>query len=182
MVEYEDKELVRRCLGGDTSAFAILIDRYQRPLFNTALRMTGDYEEARDITQSVFMKVYQKLETYKPEHKFFSWIYRMLVNESINFLNRRDRAQALEPGLVSETKTPADHHHATQLNNQMQEALLELQFDYRMVILLRYFNDMSYKEMSYLLGIPEKTIKSRLYTARRLMAEILLHRGITSHG
>ena len=181
MIECDDAALVRQCLEGDTVAFEALVDRYQKPLFNTALRMTGDFEEAKDITQTVFVKVFEKLNTYKPRHKLFSWIYRMLVNESINFLNRRDHYQGLDLNLVSENKTPEEQHQANELSDKIQNALIELQFDYRMVILLRYFNGMSYKEMSYILSAHEKTIKSRLYTARRLLADILQKRGIVAN-
>ena len=103
MSDSEDRSLIRRCLRGDTEAFGRLIDRYQGPLFNTALRITGDCEEAKDITQTIFIKAYEKLSSYKPEHKFFSWIYRMLINESINSVNRIKHIRGLDPNLLSTT-------------------------------------------------------------------------------
>ena len=73
--DHEDEQAVARCLGGDTAAFACLVERYERVLFSVALRMLGDAEDARDATQDAFIKVYQRLGDYKPEHRFFSWIY-----------------------------------------------------------------------------------------------------------
>jgi RNA polymerase sigma-70 factor (ECF subfamily) len=182
MSEMDDAAVVRQCLEGNTALFGTLIDRYQKPLFNTALRMTGDYEEARDIAQTVFVKAYMKLDTYRAEHKFFSWIYRMLVNESIGYLKQRKNYQALSPDILSDGKTPEEEHQSHEVSNTIQEALIELQFDYRLVIVLRYFNDMTYSEMSQVLEIPEKTVKSRLYSARQLLAKSLQQKGIESHG
>jgi len=181
MLKHDDAAVVRRCLDGDTAAFAALVDRYQKPLFNTALRMTGNYEEAQDIAQTVFVKAYMKLDTYRAEHKFFSWIYRMLVNESISALKQRKYTQAVDPDQIVGGKTPEEERHINEVNNNIQKALVELNFDYRLVIVLRYFNDMSYSEMSHVLDIPEKTVKSRLYTARQRLAEILQRKGIVSH-
>lgn len=182
MSDHDDRNLVRRCQGGDVEAFGRLIDRYQEPLYNTAFRMTGDEEEAKDITQTVFIKAYEKLNTYKPEHKFFSWIYRMLVNESINSLNRRKHLQGLDLNLAGSSSTPEGHFRDAELSGKIQQALIKLPFDYRMVIVLHYFNDITYKEMGDLLDLAEKTVKSRLYTARQQLAAILRKDGIFSHG
>ena len=78
-----------RCVRGDTAAFAALVERYERVLFSVALRMLGDAEDARDATQDAFIKVFQRLGDYNPEHRFFSWIYRILTNECLNALRAR---------------------------------------------------------------------------------------------
>ena len=81
--------MVARCVAGDTAAFAQLVERYERVLFSVALRMLGNPEDARDATQDAFVKVFQRLHDYKPEHRFFSWIYRILTNECLNALRAR---------------------------------------------------------------------------------------------
>ena len=89
MNEDNDGELVRRCYERDRRAFEKLVVRYERPVFNAALRMLHDREEARDVAQTVFLKVYEHLADYDPSHRFYSWIYRIALNESINTLHRR---------------------------------------------------------------------------------------------
>ena len=95
MIEQNDRECIRHCLQGDVEAFAILIDRYQRQMFNIAYGMTHNYEDAQDITQSVFIKVYEKLRLYKTKYKFFSWLYRITVNETLNFIKKNKQTEEL---------------------------------------------------------------------------------------
>lgn len=171
-----DRRLVRRCLEGDERAFADLIDHYQKPLFNVALRMVGDHDDARDITQTALIKAFRKLDTYDPKHRFFSWIYRITVNESLNVLSRRERHEILDPDLILEQGSPEEEHRQARLAQRVQAAVMELPPDYRQVVILRHFVDLSYREVSSLMDIPEKTVKSRLYTARQQLRDILLGR------
>src|SRR5262245_60126107 len=85
----EDAELVRRSLAGETTAFGVLVTRYQKVLYTVAIRMLGNAEDARDATQDAFVKAYQRLGTYDPAYRFFSWIYRILVNECLNMIRGR---------------------------------------------------------------------------------------------
>ena len=90
----EDANLVRQCLAGDTRAFDALVRKYHKPLYHLALRMVRDRDDAMDIVQGVFVKVYQKLGSYDERHEFFSWIYRITINESINFASRSTNASS----------------------------------------------------------------------------------------
>ena len=96
MNEESDGALVRRTCSGEPRAFEALVRRYEKPVFNAALRMLHDREEARDVTQTVFLKVYEHLGEYDPSHKFYSWIYRIALNESIKTLQRRKPTAALD--------------------------------------------------------------------------------------
>jgi len=174
----DDAVLIRQCLEGDSNAFGVLIDRYQKPLYNTALRMTGDSEDARDITQDTFVKAYERLKEYRPEHKFFSWIYRILINDAINHLKQRKQTQGTEVEIVSHGRAPDEEFDANRQSGRIERALRDLSFDQRVVIVLRYFNDMSYQEMSDVLSLPEKTVKSRLYCARQNLATLLTQLGV----
>ena len=176
----DDAQLVRLCREGDAAAFGELIDRYQKTLFNTALRMTGDYEEARDITQSAFVKAYERLESFNPEFKFFSWIYRILLNEALNALKQRRQNADVDPEQLAHDHTPEREFEAQKLSAKIDTALRALSLEYRVVIVLRHFNEMSYDEMSEILSIPAKTVKSRLYTARQNLAAILAEMGVVS--
>ena len=168
----DDHELVDRCLRGDLEAFAPLVARYQKPLFNVALRMVRDREDARDITQTAFVKAYEKLRSFDRRHRFFSWIYRIAVNECLNFVSRRRPERPLLAA-VPAADDPERDAEASELAARVQDALVTLTPDYRLVVILRHFLGLSYVEMSETLLIPEKTVRSRLYTARQRLAEVL---------
>jgi len=172
--EADDIALVEQCLAGDTAAFGQLVDRHQTAVFNVALRMVNRYEDAQDIAQTVFLKAFQNLSRYKAEYKFFSWIYRMVINESINFLERRRPAEPLEDNHVSPQPTPHDSLEASELNGTIERAIASLSPEYRAVIILKHLEDLSYDEIARALGIPEKTVKSRLFSARRQLGEVLI--------
>jgi RNA polymerase sigma-70 factor (ECF subfamily) len=178
MTEPDDKALVQRCLDGDPEAFAVLIDRYQRVLFNVSLRMLNNPEDARDATQTAFVKAYEKLDTFNPKYKFFSWIYKIMVNESLNQLARRRPHEEVDERMPSEEKTPEDRFETTQVEENVQRAVVELPLDYRRLVVLRHFGNLSYRDMSGALDLPEKTVKSRLYTARQMLRDILLKQGV----
>src|SRR5262245_25655943 len=102
MFESDEQALAERAKGGDDRAFAKLVAAYERVIFNLALRMTNDREDARDITQSVFVKVYRNLDSFDPKYKFFSWIYRIGMNECLNHRGRKRAHEALDPELVTD--------------------------------------------------------------------------------
>ncbi len=180
VVGSEDGEeaLLDRCLAGDRGAFGQLIDRYQRVLFNVSLRMVGNREDAQDITQTAFLKAYENLGTFDRRHKFFSWVYRIMINESLNHLSKTRRTEPLDESLQSGARGPDEECSQNRLRETIQAALLDLSPDYRQVIVLRHFAQLSYEEMSEALDVPEKTVKSRLHTARQLLGGIFSRHGI----
>lgn len=180
MTDTDEVVLVQRTLAGDTGAFGELVDAYEKVLFNTALRMVNDREEARDLTQTAFLKAYRNLESYDPKHRFFSWIYRILMNETLNLLARRRPNVALDERLVARERRPDEQAETNEIGAIVEEALMELTPDYRQVVILRHFLQFSHREIGDLLHVPEKTVKSRLYTARQQLGGILQRRGVTS--
>ena len=180
MTETDEEALVERAKRGDSRAFEALVDQYQRVVFNLALRMVNDREEAKDIAQTVFVKVYQKLDSYDASYRFFSWIYRIAVNESLNYRSRRRRHEELDPGLEADSRRPDDYAALGEVGTEIGCALMQLSPDYRAVVIMRHFLELSQAEMSQILGVPEKTVKSRLHSARRLLGEMLSRKGITS--
>jgi RNA polymerase sigma-70 factor, ECF subfamily len=169
----EDEQVIARCVGGDTAAFASLVERYERVLFSVALRMLGDPEDARDATQDAFIKVFQRLGDYKPEHRFFSWIYRILTNECLNTLRAR-RPQDPEIPDLAITSDALEALELEERRRAVQAAIIALPRDYRDVLILRHFGELSYEEVADTLAIPVKTVKSRLYTARQQLGQRLL--------
>jgi RNA polymerase sigma-70 factor (ECF subfamily) len=168
----KDRALVRRCLENheDRAAAGALVDRYQQRLFNVALRMLGNVQDAEDVTQTVFFNVFDKLERYDPRYKFFSWIYRMTVNESLNALKRRKPVVTLE----NEISLLAPGGDAAEAEDRVGKALMSLKPDDRAVVVLKHFVSFSYEEIAGVLGIPVKTVKSRLFTARERLRTALL--------
>lgn len=177
MSEDGDGGLVRRCREGDRRAFEGLVIRYERPVYNAALRMLRDAEDARDVTQVVFLKAFEHLGDYDPRYRFYSWIYRIALNESINLLNRRMRVEPVSEDTIDDEPGPDDVLGREQTARSIEAALMTIRPEYRSVIVLRHLLECGYHDMSVILELPEKTIKSRLYTARQLLKDALLQRG-----
>lgn len=170
----DDATAVQRCLDGESAAFETLVTRYQQVLFNVAFRMLGDYEEARDAAQNTFIKVYEKLGTYDPQRRFFSWMYRILMNECLNLRRRPPMGSFIDgidgvDGVADRTPAP-DAVEAAERRRDVKQAILALPPMYREVVVLRHFAALSYEEMSEAIGVPAKTVKSRLYSARQQLA------------
>lgn len=176
-----DAALVARCLRGDTEAFDELVRRHEKALYNGALRMVRNSEDARDIVQGVFVKAYEKLATYDPERKFFSWIYRMMINASLNWIEARRHYQDLDTERPSADLSPEGEFVRGEETRHIEAALGRLKPEHRLVVVLKYFGELSYDELGYVLDLPEKTVKSRLYEARRLLATYMMDAGV-SHG
>lgn len=175
-----DLALLQDCKRGDRTALESLVRRYDRPVYNVAFRMLGSPDEAADVTQTVFLKTFENLDRFDPKYKLFSWIYRIAVNESINCLKRRNRQEQLSDTVVSSDRSPDAMTEAGRLNEELQAALMLLQEDHRAVIILRHFTEYSYRQIAEILEIPERTVKSRLYSARQKMRASLERKGILS--
>lgn len=176
MKEDTDIILVRHCLNGNNRAFESIVDKYEKPVFNAALRIINNYQDAEDVTQSAFVKAFEKLTTFNPRYKFFSWLYRIVVNESLNFVSQRKRLVELNTDLVSREKTAEEAYDDIETSQQVQVALMDLKVEHRVVIVLKHFQELSYTEISQILDISEKTVKSRLFTAREQLRTRLLKR------
>ncbi len=172
----DDQTLVRRFLEGERKAFEPLVERYQKTVYNVALRMANDPDDAADITQNVFIKASEKLGSYDPTYKFFSWIYRIAVNESINFVGSARKSEALSEDLATGGSSPDEILQAGMLSETVEAGLTKLSDDNRVVIVLRHFEELSYDEIGFILDLPVKTVKSRLFTARQSLKKILSKR------
>lgn len=170
-LDNDDASTVARCLEGERDAYEVIVSRYQRGLFNVALRMLGNYEDARDATQAAFVKAYEHLDRFDPDQRFFSWIFRILKNECLNVL--RGRRPSQEVSLEMPGEVASDPVESVERQQAIQTALLALPVEYREVVVLRHFTDLSYEEIAAALGIPAKTVKSRLYSARQRLGESL---------
>jgi len=175
-----DFALLEDCKRGDRKALDSLVRRYERPVYNAAFRMLGNPDEAADVMQTTFLKAFENLDRFNPKFKFFSWIYRIAINESINQLNRRGRTEPLAESLASDTRGPDERIDTSRSERQVQAVLMSMQDDHRAVLVLRHYSEFSYRQIGEILQIPEKTVKSRLFTARQQMKQKLQENGILS--
>jgi len=171
-----DQALLARYRGGDRDAFAELVVRYQRPVYNAAFWILRKAEDANDVTQDVFLKVAEQADEFDPDYKFFSWIYRIAVNESLNLLRRNRREEALDEEVdlpASERENPEQQAGEAQLARRIKQAMMRMSTNDRMVLTLRHFSELSYQEIGQILDLDEKTVKSRLFEARHRLSHLL---------
>jgi RNA polymerase sigma-70 factor, ECF subfamily len=172
----DDPVLVERCRKGDRAALAALVARYQGPIYNAAYRVLGNPEDANDIAQDVFLKIVERLDGYDSKFKFFSWIYRIAINESLNVLRGRRRDDPLDEDRelpAPESANPEWKASQAELSRRVQGALMGMKADDRVVVTLRHFSGCSYAEIAQILDVDEKTVKSRLFEARRRLRLLL---------
>jgi RNA polymerase sigma-70 factor, ECF subfamily len=171
-----DQALVERYRKGDRDAFTELVIRYQRPIYNAAFWILRSADDANDIAQGVFLKVAEHLDDFDSQRRFFSWIYRIAVNESLNLLRRNGHEEWLDdeidlPG--ADTANPEWQASDAERSRNIQRALMGLSASDRTVLTLRHFSECSYQEIAEILQIDEKTVKSRLFEARHRLRDAL---------
>lgn len=174
----DDSELARATLAGERQAFDELVDRYELRIYSLALRVTGNTADAMDATQSTFLKAYRNLHRFDTGRPFFSWIYRIGMNESLDTIQERRRFVDLDPEWASGAASPEQESASREAGREIQNAVLELPPEQRAVVVLRHFHGLSYQEMSVVIGVPVKRIKSRLFEARSALRERLVHLGL----
>lgn len=173
MKEGTDRSTVRAVLEGDRDAFILLIERYEKPIFNLAYRITGSRDDAMDATQTAFTRAYENLERFDPSHRFFSWIYRIAVNASLDLVKDRGEVE-LSESLRARGPGPEERLRARETSSRVQRALLDLTEDHRAVVVLRHYLELSYTEIAEVVSVPVKTVRSRLYEARQRLRDLLI--------
>ena len=177
MTDDPDAALLNQCRAGDRRAFDRLLARYERPIFNAAYRILNHREDATDVTQTAFLRAFEHFDRYDPAQRFFSWIYRIAVNEALDVCNGRRRSEPVADELASERPGPERVAEDGESDAGLQDALMALPVDYRTVIVLKHVQDCSYEDIAAILACPVKTVKSRLFTARQALRAVLVARG-----
>jgi len=182
MTESTDSELVKACADGDSAAFRLLIQRHERPLFNAAYRITNNREDAQDALQYAYIKVHLKLGSFDQSRNFFNWIFKIVVNESLNLVERRRRHQGDSSAaeFVAAASDPEQDLAASERDAQVQRALMKIKPEYRVVLVLKHFSNMSYREIAEITDVPSKTVKSRLFSARQELRMLLQEVGLVA--
>lgn len=184
-----DIELIASAIRGREDGFEELVRRYQRPITNYVFRMLNDYDASLDVTQEVFIKVYNSLAKYSSEYKFSTWLYRIAHNAAIDHIRRRSPNQqslesengdgAFQLQLESTDPTPEQERERSEWRTEIAAVVKCLPAAYRELILLRHSQDLSYDEIAEITGLPLGTVKNRLFRAREMMREIFIERGFT---
>jgi len=171
-----DAELVRETVGGNTDAFAALVARYQKRAFWVAFHVLGRVEDARDVTQEAFVRLFRSLGKYDYARSFYTWFYRIVMNLAIDLLRKQKstRATSLDDLNGSVGDTPADGTDAVELaeqNGQVWQVLGKLDTKFRTVLVLRDIHGMSCREIAPILKVTHATVRWRLHRGRRVFRE-----------
>lgn len=185
----DDQALVTLSLGGDRAAFGEIVRRYQKQIYSLAYRLTNDAEDAQDLAQEAFIKLYKVLDKYDREKPFFPWMYKVAANVCYSKLRKRPREQEVSldkviefsPLIPQQDTYPEDYCETRETQRLVQQAIAELPEKYRMPLVLRYLEDLSYKQIAEVLDLPVTTIETRLYRAKALLQKrlaVVLERGV----
>jgi len=183
-VDPQDLDAVRRCLRGETSAFGELLKRYKLRVFSYLLRVVRNPSDAEDLAQETFLKAYGGLGSYDPLHPFLTWLFRIAHNCAVDFLRRRRPEElSLEGEEPLEVPDPASSPERTaeaaSAKDCVDQALACLPAPYREALVLRHKEGLDYRSMSEVLGIPEGTVKIRIFRGRDLLRKRLLEMGVS---
>ena len=182
----DDQKLVKRAQGGNLEAYDDLIRRYQERIYATIYHMTANHEDANDLAQETFIKAYQALKSFKGDSSFFTWVYRIAVNKTINFLKQRKNKTHMslndldfnaehDPDLIAlvSDKTPRRDVNLLELQEKLNGAMQKLSEIHRLVVTLHDVQGLSHEEISKIMGCNTGTVRSRLFYARQQLQAYL---------
>jgi len=180
-VEPDDRQLVETIRGGDPDAFEVLVRRKTSKVYSLCYRIIGNSEDAKDISQLVFIKLWENLEKYDPQYAFDTWLYRMVTNVAIDFMrNKQSRENAVNSNLrLVKTSTDADQGTIVQRKevesvfNSVAQVLSPKQ---KTIFVMNQMEDLSSSEIAKVLGCRESTVRNHLFNARKLMQQQLRKR------
>ncbi|NLK21862.1 MAG: sigma-70 family RNA polymerase sigma factor [Epulopiscium sp.] len=172
----EDYEIIQCCLQGEKEIFEELVSRYKNLVYSIILRMTNDSEEANDLAQDVFIKVYRNLDKYEPTYKFSTWIIRITTNLVIDSRRKQKYTAVSIDDMIYEPSTeegPEDGYIRQEKSNEVMNALNSLPDMYKIPIILFHQQGLSYQEISDVINEPLSKVKNRIFRARRMLRDYL---------
>ena len=189
MTQEEELRLIRLVLAGETEAFEALVLAHEKNVYNLALRMTGDPQDAEDMAQEAFLKAYRSLGDFRGESRFSVWLYRVVSNVCLDFLRRRsrrpsvslteedDEGEELQRDVPDERFSPEALLERKLTREAVRAGLRELPEEQRQILLLREIEGLSYEEIGEILDLEPGTVKSRIFRARKRLCAFLLREG-----
>lgn len=185
-MEFDEKGLIEQCRNGDVAAFENLVLLYEKKVFNVAYRILGNKDDASEIAQEVFVKVFVSINQFKGKSSFSTWIYRITVNMCLDEIRKRKKASIIyinegislddgevEMQIAADAPGPDEMAELSELQRTVTKAILLLSEEQRTVIILRDIQGLSYKEIAEIIKCPSGTVKSRVNRARAALKHIL---------
>ncbi len=177
MIIEDDDQIIESCLSGNKDDFKLLVDKYQIKIINACYKYTKNLPDAEDVAQEVFIKAYVNLDSFKFDSKFYSWIYKIAINTSLNYINSKEKRQEKETisdescQIIQNTSTddPKEYYQLNELIKTVQPLIEKLPDDLKKMIELYEIYDYTYEEISDKLSIPIGTVRSRLHRARNML-------------
>ena len=189
MTREQELAVIRRVQRGDTDAFEALVAAYEKNVFNVALQMTGNREDAQDMTQEAFLKAYSSLSSFRGDSKFSSWLYRIGSNVCLDFKRRQgrrpsssltvedDEGENIQLDIADESQSPEALLERKMTREAVRAGLQQLPDEQRQILLLREIQGLSYEEIGEAMGLEAGTVKSRIFRARKKLCAFLLKDG-----
>lgn len=177
-MDASDIEIINQCLAGDMNAFETLIERYKKIIYNTALRMMGNKEEAEDVSQEAFIRIYNSLAKYNPEYKFTTWALKITTNLCLdNLRKRKGETVPIDEGfdIKDGRDTPEEEYIRKENQRLVQSAINKLPGKYKEFLVLFHQRNLSYQEIMDITGESLTIVKNRLYRARQMLKEELIN-------
>ena len=189
MTREQEAAVIQAVLDGDVNAYEALVKEYEKNVYNLALRMTGNSEDAADMAQEAFIKAYNSLTAFRGDSKFSVWLYRIVSNVCLDFLRSRSRKQTVslstenddgeevELDIADETHSPEQLLDRSLTRDAVRRGLAALPPDHREILLLREIQGLSYEEIADVLGLEAGTVKSRIFRSRKKLCSFLIKDG-----
>ena len=189
MTREQELTIIRRVQHGDLDAFELLMAAYEKNVYNVALQMTGNREDAQDMAQEAFLKAYSSLSSFRGDSKFSSWLYRIVANVCLDFKRRQsrrprssltvedDEGESVELDIADESQSPETLLERKLTRDAVRRGLQELPPEQRQILLLREIQGLSYEEIGEVMDLEPGTVKSRIFRARKKLCAFLLQDG-----
>ena len=189
MTREQEAAVIQSVLDGDVNAFETLVKEYEKNVYNLALRMTGNSEDAADMSQEAFIKAYNSLSSFRGDSKFSVWLYRIVSNVCLDYLRSRTRkptvslstenddGEEVELDIADESQSPELLLDRSLTRDAVRRGLAALPPDHREILLLREIQGLSYEEIAAVLGLEAGTVKSRIFRARKKLCSFLIKDG-----
>lgn len=179
----EEQEWIQKVLAGNKQAYAHIIDRYKNPLYGIILRMTKNPHDAQDLVQEAFIKVYEQLDKYKAQGSFSSWFYKVAINHCMDqFRKKKFKQSEVDEEKIQDHRHPEVIFLKQEKSRQLERLIATLPPDERMIILLRYGDELSYQEISEALDLSLANVRNKLHRAKKKMRKIAKHDGGDFYG
>lgn len=184
MTNEDDQRLIDQCLAGNSAAFGELVQRYQDRLFNSVMMMVNSFEDARDLTQEAFVHAFRRLDSFRGDAQFYTWLFRIAVNATISFRRKKARQKSVSIETAKEAigEEPRDDRDDARPSNRMEiseeqqlvrQALSEVSEEFRAALILTEIEGLSYEQAAEVIGCPIGTVRSRIHRGRNELREKL---------